>query len=72
MTGADIVEWLERSASAFVQITGHSRPELIDPRAMSYDLDTLYGLSYEINLAQPARFDPEGVLKNRVQDGLRT
>ncbi len=64
VTGADIVEWLERSASAFVQITGHSRPELIDPRAMSYNLDTLYGLSYEINLAQPARFDPEGVLKN--------
>ncbi|MBE1290204.1 MAG: bifunctional 2',3'-cyclic-nucleotide 2'-phosphodiesterase/3'-nucleotidase [Rhodobacteraceae bacterium] len=64
VTGADIVEWLERSASAFVQITGHGRPELIDPRAMSYNFDTLYGLSYEINLAQPARFDPEGVLKN--------
>ena len=64
VTGADIVEWLERSASAFVQITGHGRPELINPRAMSYNFDTLYGLSYEINLAQPARFDPEGVLKN--------
>jgi 2',3'-cyclic-nucleotide 2'-phosphodiesterase/3'-nucleotidase len=64
VTGAGIVEWLERSASAFVQITGHGRPELIDPRAMSYNFDTLYDLSYEINLAQPARFDPEGVLKN--------
>ena len=64
VTGANIVEWVERSASAFVQITGHGRPELIDPRAMSYNFDTLYGLSYEINLAQPARFDPEGVLKN--------
>lgn len=64
VTGADIVEWLERSASAFVQITGHGRPELIDPRAMSYNFDTLYELSYEINVAQPARFDPEGVLKN--------
>lgn len=59
VTGADIVEWLERSASAFVQITGHGRPELIDPRAMSYNFDTLYGLSYEINLAQPARFAPK-------------
>ena len=71
MTGADIVEWLERSASAFVQITGHGRPELIDPRAMSYNFNTLYDLSYEINLAQPARFDPEGVLKTQMQDGLR-
>ena len=51
VTGAHIVGWLERSASAFVQITGHGRPELMDPRAMSYNFDTLYGLSYEINLA---------------------
>jgi hypothetical protein len=39
---------------------------------MSYNFNTLYDLSYEIDLAQPARFDPEGVLKTQMQDGLRT
>ncbi len=71
VTGEDLKDWLERSAACFSHIEDTPR-HLIDPQAMSYNFDTIYGLKYEINLAKPARFDGTGLLCNpkasRVQN----
>ena len=60
-TGADIVDWLERSASAFHRIApGRPGQNLIDHRFASYNFDVMTGLSYTIDPSQPARFSPGG------------
>lgn len=62
-TGAQLREWLERSASAFFRVVPGPadlpRP-LIDPAFASYNFDRLDGLRYEIDLSQPARTSAEG------------
>lgn len=63
--GADLRAWLERSASHFSQIKqGTQNQPIINPRSPAYHFDTLFGLYYEIDLSQPARYDTEGVLRN--------
>lgn len=61
ITGADLVLWLERAASIFAQIAPHSRDcELINPDFPSFNFDTIFGVSYHIDLTQPAQFDARG------------
>ncbi len=73
VTGAQVADWLEQSAGAFQQIIQgqHDQP-LLDPTYPSYNFDVLYGLTYEIDLAQPARFSVDGRLvcpeSHRVHD----
>jgi len=63
VTGAELADWLERSAGVFAQITpGRSDQPLLDPDFPCYNFDVITGLSYEIDLSQPARFTPEGLL----------
>ncbi len=61
LTGGQIADWLEQSASVFNQITpgthGHS---LLDPIRPSYNFDVIFGLGYLIDLSAPPRFDPDG------------
>lgn len=62
-TGAQLRDWLERSASAFFRIDpGHRGPPqvLIDRAFASYNFDRMDGLLYEIDLTQPARTNAEG------------
>lgn len=63
VTGADLADWLERSAGMFHQLTpaGGNQP-LIRPEFPSYNFDVIFGLTYYIDLAQPARHDDEGNL----------
>jgi len=73
ISGADVLEWLERSASIFCEITaGITRQPLHDPAFPSYLFDVLHGLSYEFDLCVPARYYPDGSLRNsdsfRVQN----
>lgn len=61
LTGAQVALWLERSASAFNQI----RPDLQDQALMNpafagYNFEIIYGLTYDIDLTQPARFGHDG------------
>ncbi len=63
VTGAQLRNWLERSAGKFLQI----RPGLLDqpllrPRFPSYHCDFILGLDYEIDLTQPSRFALDGSL----------
>lgn len=61
LSGADIALWLERSVSAFNQI----HPDISDQPLMNtafpgYNFEIIYGLTYEIDLTQPARFTFDG------------
>ncbi|MCU7375645.1 bifunctional 2',3'-cyclic-nucleotide 2'-phosphodiesterase/3'-nucleotidase [Paucibacter sp. O1-1] len=62
ITGAELREWLEMSAGQFRQIDpkGPAEQALIEPGFRSYNFDTIEGVSYEIDVSQPARYDVEG------------
>jgi 2',3'-cyclic-nucleotide 2'-phosphodiesterase/3'-nucleotidase len=62
-TGAQLLDWLERSVSAFRQIIpgeGQEPQPLIDMAFASYNFDRMDGLRYEIDLSQPARTNADG------------
>ncbi|NKX42966.1 bifunctional 2',3'-cyclic-nucleotide 2'-phosphodiesterase/3'-nucleotidase [Roseicyclus persicicus] len=70
-TGAQLREWLERSASAFLQVVpggdGSGQPQpMLDHGFASYNFDIFDGLTYEIDLSRPARTNAEG---DEVRDG---
>ena len=59
MTGGQIYDWLEASASAFHQITPGEADQLLwNPKFAPYELDSILGLTYEIDLTRPALFQP--------------
>lgn len=61
LPGHAVLRWLERSVSLFHQITpGAQDADLINPDFPSYDFDVIYGLTYRVDLTQPARFDRRG------------
>ncbi|MBM2577655.1 bifunctional 2',3'-cyclic-nucleotide 2'-phosphodiesterase/3'-nucleotidase [Jannaschia sp. Os4] len=66
VTGAQVKDWLERSAGMFNQIeaAGAADQVLLNPDFPSYNFDVIDGVTYRIDLAQPARFDREGAVVN--------
>lgn len=63
LRGADIVEWLERSAAAFHRVTpGKPDQVLLNDDFPSYNFDVLFGLTYKIDPTQPARYSTQGAL----------
>ncbi|MBA5779198.1 bifunctional 2',3'-cyclic-nucleotide 2'-phosphodiesterase/3'-nucleotidase [Stappia sp. F7233] len=65
ITGAQVAEWLEMSAGIFLQVeAGKADQPLINPAFPSYNFDIIDGVSYQIDLTQPARYDAEGNLAN--------
>ncbi len=62
--GATVREWLERSAGQFRRIdpAGPAVQPLIDGRFRTYNFDTIDGVSYQIDVTQPSRYDPDGKL----------
>ncbi|MBA8733259.1 bifunctional 2',3'-cyclic-nucleotide 2'-phosphodiesterase/3'-nucleotidase [Chromobacterium violaceum] len=64
ITGADVREWLEMSAGQFRRIDpkGPAAQELINPDFRSYNFDSLYGVSYQVDVTQAARYDGDGKL----------
>lgn len=58
VSGAELREWLERAAICFAQIApGAQDAPLQDPHVPGHDFDVIDGLSYQIDLSQPARYD---------------
>lgn len=74
ITGAELKDWLERSAGIFNTIDPAKTDEqaLIDPTFPAYNFDVIDGVTYRIDVTQPARFDKEGKLAradaNRITD----
>jgi 2',3'-cyclic-nucleotide 2'-phosphodiesterase/3'-nucleotidase len=63
VTGAQIKDWLERSAGLFNQVTpGEADQPLINDSFPSYNFDVIDGVTYQIDLSQPSKFDTKGVL----------
>lgn len=66
LTGAQVVEWLERAAGQFNQIDPASaNPQpLINTAFPTYNFDVIDGIQYKINVTQPNRYDADGNLVN--------
>ena len=65
ITGAQVKEWLEMSAGIFNQIEpGGSDQPLINPEFPSYNFDVIDGVTYRIDLSQPAKYDADGEVAN--------
>ncbi|SMQ70248.1 2',3'-cyclic-nucleotide 2'-phosphodiesterase / 3'-nucleotidase [Devosia lucknowensis] len=61
ITGADVKEWLERSAGIFNQVeAGATDAELINPEFPSYNFDVIDGVTYRIDLTQPSKYAADG------------
>ncbi|MGR3622217.1 bifunctional 2',3'-cyclic-nucleotide 2'-phosphodiesterase/3'-nucleotidase [Pseudophaeobacter sp.] len=65
VSGAQVKDWLERSAGIFNQIDpGKADQLLLNPEFPSYNFDVIDGVTYEIDLSQPSKFTSKGVLEN--------
>lgn len=72
VTGADLADWLERSAGAFNTLSpGQPDRPLLDPEFPSYNFDVLDGLTYAFDLREPRRYAPDGTLENCHASRLR-
>ncbi|MGJ3264479.1 MAG: bifunctional 2',3'-cyclic-nucleotide 2'-phosphodiesterase/3'-nucleotidase, partial [Salinarimonas sp.] len=62
ITGAGLVQWLERAAGLFATIdpTAAGPQPLVDARFPSYHFDMIQGLAYTIDPTVPSRFDRDG------------
>ena len=73
VTGAEVRDWLERSAGMFNQVEpGKADQILLNPSFPSYNFDVIDGVSYQIDLSEPSKFDPKGGLldasANRIKN----
>lgn len=67
INGAQVKNWLEMSAGMFNQVkAGAKDAPLLNPDFPSYNFDVIDGVTYEIDLSQPAMFDKDG---KKVSDG---
>lgn len=65
--GATVKEWLERSAGQFNQIDPKITTEqaLINSKFRPYNFDVIDGVEYKVDVTQPSKYDPDGVLINK-------
>ncbi|MFN4215732.1 bifunctional 2',3'-cyclic-nucleotide 2'-phosphodiesterase/3'-nucleotidase [Exiguobacterium sp.] len=63
VTGQDVMDWLEMSAGAYKEVKADGEP-LLNLAFRSYNFDILDGLTYEIDVTGPAKFDVGGKLVN--------
>jgi 2',3'-cyclic-nucleotide 2'-phosphodiesterase/3'-nucleotidase len=62
ISGAQLRDWLERSAQIFNRIDPQNpAPQpLLNPHVPSYVFDVISGITYNIDITQPSRFGPHG------------
>ncbi len=72
VTGAELALWLERSFSLFNTIApGATDVDLINPDFPAFNFDLLEGLTWQVDLTQPRRFDTRGQLENPTARRIR-
>ncbi|MDJ0823528.1 MAG: bifunctional 2',3'-cyclic-nucleotide 2'-phosphodiesterase/3'-nucleotidase [Paracoccaceae bacterium] len=65
VSGAEVKDWLERSAGMFNMVApGQADQVLLNPDFPSYNFDVIDGVTYQIDLSQPSKYDPKGNLIN--------
>ncbi len=61
ITGAEVKDWLERSAGIFLQVApGSTDAPLQNMDFPSYNFDVIDGVTYKIDVSQPSRFSNDG------------
>ena len=71
-TGAELTEWIERSASVFSQILpGRGEQTLLSRATPVYCYEVLSGIDYEIDLTQPPRYSPNTATIDRTAHRVR-
>jgi len=71
VTGAELRDWLERSAGMFNRIEpGKADQILLNPDFPSYNFDVIDGVTYEIDLSRPSKFDRDGAVVNPGADRI--
>ncbi|OHV71812.1 bifunctional 2',3'-cyclic-nucleotide 2'-phosphodiesterase/3'-nucleotidase [Ensifer sp. LCM 4579] len=72
VTGEQVRNWLEMSAGIFNRIApGSTDASLINGDFPSYNFDVIDGVTYAIDLSQPAKFDKDGNLVNPESGRIR-
>ncbi len=65
INGAQVKEWLEMSAGMFLQVEpGKADQPLVNPDFPSYNFDVIDGVTYKIDLSQPAKYGAKGEVVN--------
>ena len=63
LMGSGVREWLERSAGQFNQLQpGNPDQPLLNDDFRSYNYDVIDGVTYQIDLSQPSKYDADGNL----------
>jgi 2',3'-cyclic-nucleotide 2'-phosphodiesterase/3'-nucleotidase len=62
VNGAQLREWLERSAEVFnrIDVNDPEPQPLLNPHVPSYVFDVIAGITYQIDISQPARYGAHG------------
>lgn len=72
LTGAELGDWLERSASVFNTIVpGGGDQPLLSPATPAYAFESVAGCDYRIDLTGPARHAPLGALRDPGASRIR-
>ncbi len=72
ITGADLIQWLERSCALFNRLTPGSLDQpLINPAMPPTEFDVIEGVTWAVNLAQPARYAPDGLMADAGASRIR-
>ncbi|WP_107943351.1 bifunctional 2',3'-cyclic-nucleotide 2'-phosphodiesterase/3'-nucleotidase [Metasolibacillus fluoroglycofenilyticus] len=73
VTGADVIEWLEMAAGVFATIdpTKTEEQNIIDSEARSYNFDVLDGVTYEIDVTSPAKYDRRGNVVDETANRIK-
>lgn len=73
LKGNEVQEWLERSAGIFKQID----PNKTDPQALidesfpTYNYDVIDGVTYDIDITQPSKYDSKGNVINATANRIK-
>ncbi|OCP24197.1 MULTISPECIES: bifunctional 2',3'-cyclic-nucleotide 2'-phosphodiesterase/3'-nucleotidase [unclassified Ensifer] len=72
ITGEQVRNWLEMSAGIFNQIkAGSSDAALINGDFPSYNFDVIDGVTYQIDLSEPPKFDKDGNAVNPSSNRIK-
>lgn len=72
VTGAQLKEWLEMSAGQFNQIKTDTKDEqnIVNGDYRSYNFDVIDGVTYEVDVTKPAKYDASGKVLNETSSRI--
>lgn len=74
LKGSEVKDWLEMSAGQFNQIkpnTSNEQP-ILNEEYRSYNFDVIDGVTYQVDVTQPAKYSTTGTLVNASANRIKT